>query len=278
MNKNALEATAADFLKASPYNYVSEADALEPEFAGMKIYEACLVGYAAADDAYLTALAGNNDARLTITPPISWLPSAKTVVSVFLSFTSQVKKSNRGGDRPSIEWLHARIQGQTCITQLGLYLRDFMIDAGYRAVVPGADERFWSTTVSTNPNRPDFTSNWSERHIAYAAGLGTFSLSKGIITEQGMAGRFVSFVTDMDFAPTPGTYTALTEHCIMCGKCAQNCPVGAINPQTGKSHAPCSELLDEIRAANEPYYGCGKCQVGVPCESGIPNKIARHPG
>ena len=34
-----------------------------------------------------------------------------------------------------------------------------------------------------------YFSNWSERHIAYAAGLGTFSLSDGFIIERGIAHR-----------------------------------------------------------------------------------------
>jgi len=36
-------------------------------------------------------------------------------------------------------------------------------------------------------------SNWSERHIAYVAGLGTFSLADSFITEKGAANRVAAW-------------------------------------------------------------------------------------
>ncbi len=45
--------------------------------------------------------------------------------------------------------------------------------------------------------------------MAYISGLGTFSLSKGIITEKGMAGRLISLVTNAALPPTPGLTPAL---------------------------------------------------------------------
>ena len=44
--------------------------------------------------------------------PTEWLDNAKSVISIFNPFTQQLKDSNAGGDMPSLEWLHRRVQGQ----------------------------------------------------------------------------------------------------------------------------------------------------------------------
>ena len=120
----------------------------------------------------------------------------------------------------------------------------------------------------------EFSSNWSERHVAYIAGLGTFGLSRGLITEKGMAGRFGSLVTTAELPVTERPYTDLYEYCSRCGACIRRCPVGAIT-QEGKRHEPCSEYLAEMKHRFAPRYGCGKCQVKVPCMAGIPKKMDR---
>ncbi|MDR2480411.1 MAG: 4Fe-4S binding protein [Treponema sp.] len=60
------------------------------------------------------------------------------------------------------------------------------------------------------------------------------------------------------------------ECCIRCGSCVSNCPVRAISLERGKDHPPCSAFLERTREQCKPRYGCGKCQVQVPCESGVP--------
>jgi len=45
------------------------------------------------------------------------------------------------------------------------------------------------------------SSNWSERHIAYAAGMGTFSLNDAFITEKGIAIKLLSVVTELEIFP-----------------------------------------------------------------------------
>jgi epoxyqueuosine reductase QueG len=117
-------------------------------------------------------------------------------------------------------------------------------------------------------------SNWSERHVAFVCGLGTFGLSKGLITEKGVAGRFSSIVTDMGLSPSVRPYEGLYDYCIFCGLCARRCPANAISLDTGKAHEPCEAFLNETRALFSPRYGCGKCQSGMPCESRIPAKGA----
>jgi epoxyqueuosine reductase QueG len=137
--------------------------------------------------------------------------------------------------------------------------------AGYPSLVPNTDARFWSGRLEGR-----HTSLWSERHIAYIAGLGTFGLSRGIITRRGMAGRFGSLVTAAPFLPDEREYEELYQYCTRCGVCVRNCPAGAISLEHGKDNLICCTFLDELKEKYGYRRGCGQCQVAVPCESGIP--------
>jgi len=114
------------------------------------------------------------------------------------------------------------------------------------------------------------TSNWSERHITYACGLGTFGLSKGIITKKGVSGRLGSILTDLDLPKDKRGYKDIYEYCTMCGLCIDRCPAHAISIEDRKNSSSCSNFLNKVMEKHNPRYGCGKCQVSVPCESEIP--------
>ena len=107
---------------------------------------------------------------------------------------------------------------------------------------------------------------WSERHAAYVCGLGTFGLSKGLITRKGIAGRFGSVVTDIELEPDPREYSGVYDWCINCGACIARCPAKAISFEKGKEHSPCLDMLLQSGKRFAPRYGCGLCQTGVPCE------------
>jgi len=106
-------------------------------------------------------------------------------------------------------------------------------------------------------------------------GLGTFGLSRGLITEKGMAGRFGSVITTLPLQATARPYTTFDAYCTRCGACIPHCPPDAISLEHGKDQAKCGAFVAGTLAAHRPYYGCGKCQVAVPCESKIPK--ARQP-
>jgi epoxyqueuosine reductase QueG len=145
-------------------------------------------------------------------------------------------------------------------------------DEGEGAVVPSLDPRML-TYAKPSGELPGYTSNWSERHVAYAAGLGTFSLSGGLITRRGTAGRFMSIITSLELSPTMRPYNELYEYCSDCGACITACPPKAISHGHLKNNSACGAWLDKIRELKAPYYGCGKCQCGMPCENGIPGNL-----
>ena len=130
-----------------------------------------------------------------------------------------------------------------------------------------------------------YASCWSERHAAYAAGLGTFGLSDGLITARGKAIRAGSVVAKIKIEPTPRTYNDPHAYCAFfadgsCGKCIDRCPVRAISPAGHDKERCRAHLLAGREYVSKTYgfegYGCGLCQVGVPCEKGIPVKAARQ--
>ena len=279
MNKQILESFIFDYLANSPQNKVAAEVALDPSLVGLKMYEQPLIGYAAASDPMFVAFGNHEKFAGLYKLPSEWLPNAHTVISIFLPFTEQVKASNAAvKPDPSKEWLHARIEGQALIAQLSRDIVSKIQAAGFEAMAPCVSKEFisLSSPQKTAPQLVQeyptlsFASNWSERHAAYAAGLGTFSLSKGLITPKGVAGRFTSIITTLPLDITVRPYSKLDEYCIMCGACVRNCPVQAISLEAGKNHTICSTFLDEMLDKYRPRYGCGKCQVKVPCESRAP--------
>ena len=284
MDAKEIERSIIAYVMTAEKNRVPAEDAIHERIAGMRIYDEPIVGFASASDALFTeeykkesVISEEHKA------PCEWLPGAKTVISIFLPFSEAVKISNREKtdvpyeedipQRCSAEWLHARIEGQALINELTAYVEELLSKNGYRAVCPAASEGF----KQLGP----YKSNWSERHAAYAAGLGTFGLSRGLITKKGIAGRFGSVITDAEFPPTVREYDSPFEYCIMCGACMRRCPAGAIDIKkgcaSGKDQTVCGpyvmgSFLPPHGEKGIVRYGCGKCQTGVPCESGIPRR------
>ena len=275
MNTSTLQQIVENFLSTSSENKIPSQAAMQKELAGLPIFNSPLLGFAAATDRCFIDLQNEKTAGFIMSPPEFWLPSARTVISIFLPFSNQIKKSNRKkGNRPSFEWMHARIDGQKFINALCSHIQTVLLNEGYEAVVPATDKRFWSVAFPDDKTNPahSYKANWSERHAAHICGLGTFSLSRGLITSKGMAGRLCSIITSLELPPTTRPYKDINEYCIMCGACVRSCPANAISLEEGKKNQPCSERLKKILEENYPYYGCDKCQSGMPCESKIPKK------
>lgn len=270
MKKQDLIKAAVDFIEGSPDNHISEEIAISRESVGLKLFDAPIFAFGSADDEYFQLLKQPSAIGGHYMPPKDWLPSAKTVISFFLPFTEEVRKSNqRNMTWPSDEWLHARIEGQVLLNKLCVFLKTDLESKDYESMIPGMDPRFWTNTDGPAHDEK-FTSTWSERHAAFVCGHGTFGLSKGLITKKGIAGRFGSIITELYLEPDVRSYHDIYEYCTMCGICAKNCPVSAISKEKGKDHKLCSDFLDETKAKHDPRYACGKCQVHVPCETKIP--------
>lgn len=235
------------------------------------LYDAPLIGFTDALDPIFASFKNEEIIGSGYMTPTEWLPEAKTVISFFFPFTEDVRKSNYSGETPSEEWLYARIEGQEFINRFISALADHLNSAGITNCVPSGDPRF-KIIPAKQGDDVHMISTWSERHAAYACGLGTFGISRGIITKKGTAGRFCSIIIDKFAEPTIREYTGVYDYCTLCGDCISNCPPNAISLEHGKNNILCSKYLDEMGVIYKPRYGCGKCQVNVRCECGIPLK------
>ena len=210
-------------------------------------------------------------------------PEDLTVISWVLPQREATKADNRAQDfYPSERWVMARFPGDDFNMLLRRHVVDELGQAGVPAVAPHLSPE-WRREDSPTYG---FASRWSERHTAYAAGLGTFGLCDGLITPQGKAHRLGSVVARVVIAPTPRPYRDHRAYCLFfangkCMACAKRCPVGAISA-TGHDKKKCWDHAGGTCGAfvKERFgfdgYGCGLCQTGVPCESGIPSAIRRQ--
>ena len=253
------------FVEGSSGNYISMRSALSPSAAGLKLFDPPLIGVAAANDPLFEEMRDEKAVGKQMLMPTDWLEGAQSVVSYFLPMSERVRQSNLESDLASPEWFHARIEGQMFIMRLGEQVVRLLKAAGYDTVCPACHPNMKAAFYDEDPSVA-YNSNWSERHIAYICGLGTFSLTRGIITEKGMAGRLGSVVTAATLPVTERQYSGIDDYCIKCGACIDRCPVNAISLETGKDNYACHNALLESKKIYPGYVGCGKCQVGVPCE------------
>jgi len=209
------------------------------------------------------------------------VPNQVSVISWILPIVEKTRLSNRMETSISSRlWSHTRWYGEKFNDILRNFVVDLLTGLGYRAVAPMAQSYF-----KIRYNEKGAYSNWSERHIAYAAGQGTFSLSDGLITEAGIAHRCGSVITDMLLPASPRTAKSPFSNClfhlgIKCTSCITRCPAGAITEQ-GHDKNRCQEYMRKFGYAapqisdydnDKTIVGCGLCQTKVPCEHENPAK------
>ncbi|QWV93000.1 epoxyqueuosine reductase [Geomonas oryzisoli] len=240
-----------------------------------------LIGFAAADDplfAQYQEVIGPfhmTPTELVQQEAPPWRPA--TVICWALPISEATRRSNRTETTyPSRPWAQTRQHGEAFNATLRRRVVQFLVDAGYRALAPQLHPAWREYRDSP----VGIASSWSERHAAYAAGLGTFSLNDALITPAGIAHRLGSVVTDARFAPTPRTSADHRSNCLWyregsCGACIGRCPVGALSKE-GHDKDLCREHVYGTvpEAVGEKFQvtstGCGLCQTKVPCEGRIP--------
>jgi epoxyqueuosine reductase len=251
-----------------------------------KAFDAPIVGFSSgADPLYDEFVSHIGDFYLTpmalfkkTFPELPAVPASElTVISWILPSTSRVRSDQAGMSRyPSERWTRVRYFGEMFNLSLRRHLVDKLTERGVAALAPLMTP-FWSRS-DTGPYAP--CSNWSERHCAYAAGLGTFGLCDGLITPVGKAMRTGSVVARVRISPSNRPYTDHHAYCLFyshgtCGKCIPRCPVKAIG-KSGHDKKICMQYTEKKMNAyvTDAYgintYACGLCQAGVPCTDHIP--------
>lgn len=279
-----LEAAIKEYVARSPLNRLDDID-------HTPIFDEPLVGFADGDDPIFTVYkAVIGDFHLTPREVLNrhlaatGKPAAESatvgVISWVLPTARQTRLANRRQTQgPSLRWNHTRWHGQDFVFELSRYAVALLEGLGQHAVAPELSPFFEPRRREDGP-----ASTWSQRHIAYAAGLGTFGFNDGLITPRGQAMRCGSVVTDMALPPSLRPYASHTAHCLFyatggCRLCMARCPGGAITA-AGHDKDRCRTIMyEEMRpwlngAHGEgfigSYAGCGLCQTKVPCEAQIP--------
>ncbi|MDM8524477.1 epoxyqueuosine reductase [Desulfococcaceae bacterium HSG8] len=275
-----IEGIVRDFITESPENTLCNR-------ACEKAFENPLVGFSKGDDPLYDAYKKHvgefhwtpKEVFTTAFPELSADPGELTVVSWILPQTKATKTDNRKQQAyPSERWARSRVYGEIVNEKLRSHLVNALQKEGYPAAAPALLPQWERKTSETY----GFASTWSERHAAFASGLGTFGLCDGLITPRGKAMRTGSVIVKIRTDPAPRPYKDHHEYCLfftkgVCGKCISRCPAGAIT-HAGKDKVRCSQYIRseaaEFVKSNYGFdgYGCGLCQTAVPCESGIPVK------
>lgn len=253
--------------------------------ANDKVFDKPLVGYASGNDPIFDMFKKDigsfyftpKEAFIKVYPDSGTKPDNLTVISWVLPHIKETKMDNRKESTyPSERWVRGKKFGILVNIKLQKFLINKLKEAGYKAVCPCSPPH-WSEKIS---EKYSYASNWSERHAAFAAGLGTFGLCDGLITSAGKAMRCGSIVAEINIPPTRRSYKTHTEYCLFltkgrCGVCISRCPVGAIT-EKGHNKEKCKAHVDIACAEySKAHYNldtnvCGLCQTKVPCESGIP--------
>ncbi len=251
-----------------------------------RAFDLPLVGFSNADDELYPFYKQHIDPEFYRLPQ-EWLGSAHgkdfdpaevSVISWVLPQTEHNRDLSRGQKEcPTIEWQMVRVHGEECNRAMAKALETHLNELGYEAIAPMCAEDFsWGQSEKFM-----LVSNWSERHTAYISGLGTFGLCDGLISWKGKAARYGSVIVHAKLEATERKYSSYNEFCQAkngCTACMARCPAGAITPE-GHNKAKCVEYHQKVikqichdRDNYDGYAVCGLCQLGVPCECGVPGR------
>ncbi len=271
----------------------SELNQLAESFGGGRIFSSPLMGVARGDDPIFQKFKEVVTPE-HLTPAEMWvanglpdvpnLASLLRTVSIICPFTKEIRDAGKNAkDMPPDIYSVGRNHANA-----------FKIDVINKTIRFFQDQGFQATAGMTSQSFNIFKtlrSTWSERHVAFAAGLGTFSLHEALITEVGCNVRICSVITDAPLEVNPRKSDEPYANCLFyakrtCKKCIDRCPAGAISEE-GHDKIKCylygqkvaRKMIKRLKPILKPHHrriegqymevkppvGCALCQFGIPC-------------
>lgn len=275
----------------------NELNRLPAAYGGGPIFDMPLIGVSRGDDPIFKKFK-EVAAPEHLTPGEMWtagnlnggneFPDDLRIMSVVFPYVSKIREESKAARKmPADIYSVGRNYANAFIKDVQLETVGFFQSQGFQALAPSLSRAF-RIIVTRDPIRR--YSVWSERHIAFAAGLGTFSLHEGLITEVGCNIRLASIITDAPLDVTPRANDDPTANCLYysqgtCKECVDRCPGDALGDD-GHDKVKCRNYLKTIEKVmvkrlgpvlksteriidgeKEIVYsvGCAFCQFGVPC-------------
>ncbi|MFX1378048.1 MAG: hypothetical protein ACFFA4_03055 [Promethearchaeota archaeon] len=299
-NENVLEFTMNEEISQFLLNFfeTSKLNRLPDKYGGDMIFSSPLIGVARGDDPIfdrfkqIIGLEHLTPIELWLSEGYDTLPTSNLrVISIVFPFDDKIRKESKNVEKllrvtlPAEKYCIGRNYANAFKEEVCRRIIEFFKFKGYRAVAAMLSKSF------SLIYKEKIYSTWSERHIAFATGLGSFSLHEGLITEIGCNIRLASVVTDASLEITPRRNENPYANCLYyskgtCRKCEARCPANAID-ENGHNKIKCQEygkrierkMINRIGSFLKPHQrrinwklrppsfpvGCAFCQFEVPC-------------
>jgi epoxyqueuosine reductase QueG len=276
---------------------VNKLNRLPEQYGGGRIFDTPLIGVSGGDDPIFLKFKEVVGPK-HLTPAEMWVqsglpednhhPGHLRILSIIFPYVDQIRKeSKKAKEMPAEIYSVGRNFANAFMDDVLEKTVAFFQDKGFKATSGMRSPAF---QIIFNKNPMGIYSVWSERHMAFAAGLGTFSLHEGFISEIGCNIRITSIITDAPLDVTPRKSDEPYANCLFyakgkCKKCAARCPGDAISEE-GHDKLKCylygqvvaKEMTNRLEGLLKPYLrningekkwsypvGCGFCQFDVPC-------------
>ncbi|MFN3535708.1 MAG: 4Fe-4S double cluster binding domain-containing protein, partial [Desulfatiglandales bacterium] len=196
--------------------------------------------------------------------PQDLLPSARSLLVIFVAFREELLEENSTGELPSRSWGLAYEATNRLIEEILEELKLSLEARGYQSL---------TTPPTHNFDRERLISLWSHKHLGYLVNLGTFGLNSQLITPLGCGGRLGSLVTEAPLPQTPSwkdQELCLHKKGLECQACIKACPANALEANGIKREACFKRLSYNIRSSptlrglKPTTHVCGKCVVVCP--------------
>lgn len=283
---------------------VNQLNRLPEQYGGGRIFASPTIGVAKGDDAIFARFKAVVGPR-HLTPAQMWLQSGLPevpdlaarlrIVSIIFPYADRIRAASETARKMPAEIY--------CVGRN--FANAFMDDVLAKTVAFFQANGFQATSGMRSPafqiivdeDLPSIYSTWSERHMAFAAGLGTFSLHEGFISQIGCNIRLTSVITDAPLKVTLRKSDDPYANCLYytsgkCKKCADRCPADALS-EAGHDKLKCylygrmiqQEMAGRLGGLLKPHLryingeeqwsypvGCAFCQFDVPCMEKNPVK------